>query len=155
MAKKSKSCPEFIQKMDWPIFISILFLVSFLGSLTYLHYFTQQQQLRWQQLQNLQAAELAQITNLEITEELLKKADLNGDGQIDQADVEIMKEAFLGIDSDSLQADLNQDGRVDTKDYAILVQIISSRNDSQETDDLEIEDQEINLHETDNQEKEQ
>jgi len=133
MAKKSKSYPEFIKSMDWPVIISILFLVSFLGSLTYNHYFTQQQELRWQKLQNLQAAELAQITNLEISEELLARADLNEDGQINQADVEIMKDAFLGIDSDSLRADLNQDGRVDTKDYAILVQIISSlETDNQE-----------------------
>jgi len=113
--------------MDWPIIIFLLFLTSFLGSLTSQHYFTQQQQLRWQKIKDLRAAEMAQIGNLEISEEILEKADLNQDQKVDHLDVAVMQEAFLNIDSDSLKADLNQDGRVDTKDYAILAHIISSQ----------------------------
>ena len=75
--------------------------------------------------------EATQINNLVISEDTLKKADLNQDQKIDQLDIEVMQEAFLNIDSDSLEADLNQDGRVDTKDYVILAHIISS----QELDD--------------------
>ena len=73
-----------------------------------------------------ETAEMAKLNQLNITEDLLKKADLNQDGQINQTDTEIMQSSFLSIDSDSLKADLNQDGRVDTKDYAILAHIISS-----------------------------
>jgi len=127
MAKKNKSCPEFIKLIDWPAIIFLLFLVAFLGGLSYQHYFTQQKQLRWQEIKDLEMAENAQISNIDINEEILKKADLNEDGRIDQSDIEIMQEAFLNIDSDSLKADLNQDGRVDTKDYAILAHIISSQ----------------------------
>jgi hypothetical protein len=127
MAKKSQSCPEFIQQMDWPIIILILFLVIFLGGITLNHYFTQQQQLRWEKLAALRAEESAQTNNIIITAELLEQADLNQDGQINQTDVEIMQAAFFNIDSESLLADLNQDGRVDTADYALLVQIITRR----------------------------
>ena len=95
MAKKSQSCPEFIQQMDWPIIILVLFLVIFLGGITFNHYFAQQQQLRWEKLEALKAEELAQAKAVIISEELLE------------------------------QADLNQDGRVDTADYALLVQIIT------------------------------
>lgn len=125
MAKKSQSCPEFIQQMDWPIIILVLFLVIFLGGITFNHYFAQQQRLRWEKLATLRAEELAQAKATIITEELLEQADLNQDGQVNQADVEIMQAAFFNIDSESLRADLNQDGRVDTADYALLVQIIT------------------------------
>ena len=125
MTRKSRSVPDFIQKMDWLVIISILFLVGFLGSLTYKHYFTQQQQLRMQKLAALQATELALVEGVDITEELLERADLDGDGQVNQADVDIMKESFLNIDNQSLKADLNQDGRIDTNDYALLVTIIT------------------------------
>lgn len=127
MAKKTSTCPDFIKKMDWPQIIFLLFLVTFLAGLTFKHYFTQQQQLRWQKLEALQAAEMALIKNIDISDELLKKADLDENGLVDQNDVSIMQEAFLDIDSDSLQADLNLDGRVDTKDYAILVHIINTQ----------------------------
>lgn len=126
MAKKTKSCSELIKQLDWPAIIFLLFLVAFLGGLTCQHYFSRQQQLRWQEIQDLQTAEMAQLNNLNITEDLLEKADLNQDGQIDQTDIEIMQSSFLNIDSDSLKADLNQDDRVDTKDYAILAHIIST-----------------------------
>ena len=96
MTKKTSSYPEFIQLMDWPAIIFLLFLVAFLGGLTCQHYFRRQQQLRWQAIQDLQTAEMAKLNQLNITEDLLKKADLN------------------------------QDCRVDTKDYAILAHIISS-----------------------------
>jgi hypothetical protein len=125
MAKKSQSCPEFIQQMDWPIIILILFLVVFFGGLTFNHYFTQQQQQRREKIVTLQAEELAKINAIPITEELLSRADLNLDNQINQADVDLMKEAFLKIDNKSLEADLNQDGRVDTTDYTLLVRIIT------------------------------
>ncbi len=126
MAKKTKSSSKFIQHMDWPLIIFLLFLVAFLGGLTCQDYFRRQQQLRWQAIQDLQTAEMAKLNQLDITEDLLKKADLNQDDHIDQTDVEMMQSSFLSIDSDSLKADLNQDGRVDTKDYAILVHIINS-----------------------------
>jgi hypothetical protein len=126
MAKKSQSCPEFIQKMDWPIIILILFLVVFLGGITFNHFFTQQKQLRWEKLTALQQEELAKAKNTFVSEELLKQADLNQDGTINQSDIDIMNESFLNIDSKSLEADLNQDGRVDTADYALLVQIITN-----------------------------
>ncbi len=126
MTKKTRSYPEFIQRMDWPAIIFLLFLVAFLGGLTCQHYFRRQQQLRWQAIQDLQTAEMAKLNQLNITEDLLKKADLNQDGQINQTDTEIMQSSFLSIDSDSLKAELNQDGSVDTKDYAILAHIISS-----------------------------
>jgi len=125
MAKKSQSCPEFIQQMDWPIIILLLFLVVFLGGITFNHYFAQQQQLRWEKLTALQAEELAKVRTMPITEELLERADFNQDGQINQADIDMMKQSFLNIDSESLVTDLNQDGRVDTNDYALLVQIIT------------------------------
>lgn len=127
MAKKIKSRPEFIKQIDWPVIIFLLFLLAFLGGLTYQHYFSRQQQLRWQEIQALQTAEMAKLNNLAIDDALLEKADLNQDDQIDQTDVEIMQSSFLKIDSDSLKADLNQDGRVDTKDYALLAHIISSQ----------------------------
>ena len=64
---------------------------------------------------------------MEISDDLLSRADLNQDQEINQADVQIMEEAFFAIDSKSLEADLNQDSRVDAKDYAILTHIIESQ----------------------------
>lgn len=127
MAKKTGNCPEFIKTMGWSEIIFLLFLVIFLAGLTYKHYFTQQQQIRWQKLQELKTTAANNIIKLDITDELLKKADLDNNQKIDQADIKIMEEAFLAIDSNSLEADLNQDGRVDTQDYAILAHIISSQ----------------------------
>jgi hypothetical protein len=127
MAKKNQSRSKFIKQIDWPSIIFLLFLVAFLGCLTYRHYFTQQQQLRWQQIQDLQAAEMNQINQLDINADMLKQADLNQDEKIDQLDIEVMQAAFLNIDSKSLVADLNQDSRVDTQDYAILAYIIRSQ----------------------------
>jgi hypothetical protein len=44
-------------------------------------------------------------------------ADLNGDGAVDRADLEIMRAAFYGHD---VRADLNHDGRVNFADLALL-----------------------------------
>mgnify|MGYP003615199360 FL=1 len=77
MTKKTKSYPEFIQRMDWPAIIFLLFVVAFLGGLTCQQYFRRQQQLRWQAIQDLQTAEMAKLNQLNISEDLLKKADLN------------------------------------------------------------------------------
>jgi hypothetical protein len=128
MAKKTRPYPDFIKKLDWPAIIFILFLVIFLGGITARHFFIKQQQLRWEKYQALQRAELTQASKLSLTQEMIDRADLNQDQQVDQADVAIMEEAFLKIDNISLEADLNQDGRVDTNDYVIMVRIIGKQN---------------------------
>ena len=130
MAKKTRSYPKYIKKMDWPEIVLLLFLVIFFAGLTCKHYVTKQQQLRWQEWQDIKNSEMNKAVDMEISAELLSRADLNQDQEINQTDVQIMEEAFLAIDSESLQADLNQDGRVDAKDYAILIHIIESEEEN-------------------------
>ncbi len=130
MAKKTRSYPKYIKKMDWPEIVLLLFLVIFFAGLTCKHYVTKQQQLRWQEWQDIKNSEMNKAVDMEISDELLSRADLNQDQEINQTDVQIMEEAFLAIDSESLQADLNQDGRVDAKDYAILIHIIESEEEN-------------------------
>lgn len=113
--------------MDWPEIVFLLFLVIFFAGLTCKHFVTKQQQLRWQKWQEIKNSEINSAVDLEINDDLLSRADLNQDQEINQADVQTMEEAFLAIDSESLKADLNQDGRVDAKDYAILTHIIESQ----------------------------
>ncbi|NLG06669.1 MAG: hypothetical protein GX559_03160 [Candidatus Pacebacteria bacterium] len=127
MAKNTRSYPKYIKKMDWPEIVFLLFLVIFFAGLTCKHFVTKQQQLRWQKWQEIKNSEINSAVDLEINDDLLSRADLNQDQEINQADVQTMEEAFLAIDSESLKADLNQDGRVDAKDYAILTHIIESQ----------------------------
>jgi len=127
MAKNTRSYPKYIKKMDWPEIVFLLFLVIFFAGLTCKHFVTKQQQLRWQKWQEIKNSEINSAVDLEINDDLLSRADLNQDQAINQADVQTMEEAFLAIDSESLEADLNQDGRVDAKDYAILTHIIESQ----------------------------
>ncbi len=59
---------------------------------------------------------------------LLKNADLNQDGKIDEKDAKLIKEAFFKSDSESLKADLNQDGKIDAKDYSLFNKIVNLNN---------------------------
>lgn len=127
MAKNTRPYPKYIKKIDWPEIVFLLFLVIFFAGLTCKHYVARQQQLRWQKWQEIKTLEMNKVVNMEISDDLLSRADLNQDQEINQADVQIMEEAFFAIDSKSLEADLNQDSRVDAKDYAILTHIIESQ----------------------------
>ena len=127
MAKNTRSYPKYIKQMGWPEIVFLLFLLIFFAGLTCKHFVTKQQQLRWQKWQDIKALEISRVVDMDISDDLLSRADLNQDQEINQADVQIMEEAFFAIDSESLKADLNQDGRVDAKDYAILIHIIESQ----------------------------
>lgn len=60
-----------------------------------------------------------------ISQSLLDKTDLNGDGQIDEKDAKLIKESFFKNDSGSLKADLNGDDKVDGKDYSLFNKIVN------------------------------
>lgn len=60
-----------------------------------------------------------------VDKELADKADFNQDGNIDEKDAKLMKEAFLKNDAESLKTDLNQDGKVDAKDYSVFNKIVN------------------------------
>lgn len=55
---------------------------------------------------------------------VLKKGDVNGDGKIDQSDVELMRKYMVGTVPESqinkANADMNGDGKVDIADFAML-----------------------------------
>ncbi len=67
------------------------------------------------------------LTVQEVEKAATARADLNQDGQIDQKDAKLMKEAFLKTDAKSLKADLNQDQRVDAKDYSLFNKIVNAK----------------------------
>ena len=60
-----------------------------------------------------------------VEETIIKDADLNQDGKVDEKDAKLIKQAFLKNDSESLKADLNQDGKVDAKDYSLFNRAIN------------------------------
>ena len=54
--------------------------------------------------------------------------DLNGDGNVDNADMEVLVSVVMGGDKDKLaDADLNHDGKVDVADIVTLVNMIRSQ----------------------------
>ena len=56
------------------------------------------------------------------------EGDLNGDGNVDNADMEVLVSVVMGGDKDKLAgADLNHDGKVDAADIVTLVNMIRSQ----------------------------
>lgn len=64
-------------------------------------------------------------------QELAQKADINQDGNIDEKDAKLIKEAFLKSDIESLKADLNQDNKVDAKDFSLFNKIFNLKEKEQ------------------------
>jgi surface protein len=56
------------------------------------------------------------------------EGDLNGDGKVDDDDLEVLVSVVMGANKDKLAvADLNHDGKVDAADIVTLVNIIKSQ----------------------------
>lgn len=66
-----------------------------------------------------------------INQELAQKADIDQDGNIDEKDAKLIKEAFLKSDVESLKADLNQDNKVDAKDFSLFNKIFNLKEKEQ------------------------
>ena len=60
-----------------------------------------------------------------IKKETIRRADLNQDGNIDEKDAKLIKEAFLKNNPEALRADLNLDKKVDAKDYSLFNKIVN------------------------------
>jgi hypothetical protein len=57
-----------------------------------------------------------------------REGDLSGDGEVDDADTEVLVSVVMGGDKDKLaDADLNHDGKVDAADIVTLVNMIRSQ----------------------------
>lgn len=112
MAKKKFSKPE-REEIESNLILFGLVLVLLLSVVTIWHISYKKSQKQTQKIYR------------EVPKELLTKADLNKDGQIDEKDAKLIKEAFLKSDLESLKADLNQDKKVDAKDYSLFNTIVN------------------------------
>jgi hypothetical protein len=116
-----KISPNEKEDLESNLILYGLTLVLILSLITFWHINYKKSQ------KNINSTNSPDLTVEEIKEETMIQADLNQDGQIDEKDAKLMKEAFLKTDAKSLKADLNQDQKVDAKDYSLFNKIVNKR----------------------------